>query len=252
VKAHLLPLNILEVNARDNGDGTYAVDYPPDVRGDVDVKIKVNGTYVPNGEYGAEIQDNPLTDEDQKAVTELLPSNAGIFNLLLRDVNPEDREAILAELYRIANGKRLPPVEPQQKPAKESSLPPKVVKPKRDVRRAQANPIKARAEMEEQANVARKEEPTPVQEQKPKSNRPAGGMSVMGSFGVQVAELQKNKYGSKTAEQRGELTEQEGKAEEKEELKPEPTPQKGSFRPPAMGFGNIDMSKVALKKTKDN
>jgi len=74
----------------------------------------------------------------------------------------------------------------------------------------------------------------------------------MGSFGAQVAELQKNRLGSKTAEQRGELAEQEGKAEEKEELKPEPAPQKSSFRPPAMGFGNIDMTKVALKKTKDN
>jgi len=250
VKAHLLPLNILEVEARDNGDGTYAVDYPADVRGDVDVKIKVNGIYVPTGEFGAEIEDNPVPEESQKAVIELLPSNAGLFNMLLRDVNPQDREAILAELYRIANGKRLPPVESQKKPSKDLSLPAKVVKPKRDVRRAQANPIKARAEMEEQGNQARKEEP--AQEQKPKSNRPTGGVSVMGSFGAQVAELQKNKYGTKSAEQRGETNEQEGKAVEKEELKPEPAPQKGSYRPQAMGFGNIDMSKVALKKTKDN
>jgi hypothetical protein len=253
VKAHLLPLNILEVDARDNGDGSYAVDYPPDVRGDVDVKIKVNGKFVPTGEFSADIKDNPVPEETQHAVSELLPSSAGLFNMLLRDVTPEDREAILAELYRIANGKRLPAVETQKKPPKEPSQPAKIVKPKREVRKAQVNPVKARAEKEEQSNEARKEEDTHKEgtEMKPKP-KPAGGFSVMGNFGAQVAELQKNKYGAKTAEQRGESVEQEGKAEEKEELKPEPAPQKGNFRPPAMGFGNIDMSKVALKKTKDN
>jgi len=250
VKAHLLPLNILEVDARDNGDGTYAVDYPPDVRGDVDVKIKVNGKYVPTGQFSADIKDNPVPEETQHAVNELLPETGELFNDLLRDVTPEDREAIIAELYRLANGKRLSPVERKKKPPKEPSLPPKIVKPKREVRKAQVNPIKARADIEEQANEARKEEEEAPKEIKPK--KPQGGMSVMGNFGAQVAELQKNKYGAKTAEQRGELVEQEGKAEEKEELKPEPAPQKGNFRPPAMGFGNIDMSKVALKKTKDN
>jgi len=58
--------------------------------------------------------------------------------------------------------------------------------------------------------------------------------------------------GSRSAEQRGETDEQMGRAEEKEELKHEPAPQKSSVRSPAMGFGNIDMSKIALKKTKDN
>jgi len=116
--------------------------------------------------------------------------------------------------------------------------------------------------MEEQANEARgKEEEAPAtnpesQEatpDKPKQ-KPAGAMGMMGmlNLGAQVAQMQKNKYDAKSAEQRGELAEQEGKAKEVEELKPEPAPQKGTSRPPAMGFGMIDMSKVALKKTKEN
>jgi hypothetical protein len=250
VKAHLLPLTVLEVKARDNGDGTYVVDYPADVRGDVDVKIKVNGKYVPRGEFTAEVEDNPVPEETKQAVAELLPSTGSLFNMLLRDVTPEDREAILAELNRIANGKRLPPVEQQVKPAKEPSLPPKMIKPKREVRKGQMNPIKARAEMEEQSNETRKEEP--FEELKPKPVKSHGGISIMSGFGAQVAELQKNKMGSRSAQQRGETTEQEGKGQEIEELKHEPAPQKSSVRSPAMGFGNIDMSKIALKKTKDN
>jgi len=250
VKAHLLPLSVLEVKARDNGDGSYAVDYPPDVRGDVDVKIKVNGKYVPTGQFSAEVQDNPVPEETQQAVAELLPSTGSLFNVLLRDVTPEDREAIMEELLRIANGKRLPPVEHSVKPSKEPSLLPKVKKPKRDVRKGQMNPIKARAEMEEQANEARKEEP--FEEIKAKPVKPHGGASILGGFGAQVAELQKNKYGGKTSHQKGETDEQEGKGIEKEELKAEAAPSRGAYKGPAMGFGNIDMTKVALKKTKDN
>jgi len=259
VKAHLLPLNLLEVDARDNGDGSYAVEYPPDVRGDVDVKIKVNGKYVPTGEFAAQVQDNPIPEEMQKDVSELLPSNATLFSSLLQDVNPADREAILAELHRLSGGKRLPHVEPQTKPAKEPTQPAKIVKPKREVRKAQANPIKARAEIEEQANEAREKEEAPAPEStdptpEKTKQKPAGAMGMMGmlNLGAQVAQMQKNKFDAKTAEQRGELAEQEGKAKEVEELKPEPAPQKGTSRPPAMGFGMIDMSKVALKKTKEN
>jgi len=61
--------------------------------------------------------------------------------------------------------------------------------------------------------------------------------------------MQKNKLSSKTAAQRGETEEQEGKAEEKEELKPEPAPQKSNQpKGPAYGFGAVDLSKVTLKK----
>jgi hypothetical protein len=253
VRAHLLPLNLLEVDARDNGDGTYAVDYPPDIRGDVDVKIKVNGHYVPTGAFEAQIQENELTEDEQKEVQELLPANAALFNLLLKDVSPADRQALLAELHRLSSGKRLPAVEPQVKPSKEPNQPQKFVKPKREVRKAQANPIKARAEIEEKHNEERKteeENPDSEKQNAPKSSKPQGGVTLLGGFGAQIAEMQKNKMSTKTAAQRGETEEQEGKGQEKEELKPEAAPQKSSqgARPPAYGFGAVDLSKVTLKK----
>jgi len=244
VRAHLLPLFDLEVGAKDNGDGTYDVDYPPHVRGDVQVKVKVNGKYAPVGPFDVAIQDNPVPDDVQQEVSELLPSTSSLFNHLLRDVSPADREAILEGLRQLSKGKRLPPAPaPEPKPAKHPNQQPKFSKPKREARKGQANPIKARAEIEEQGKDRKLEE-------KPKY-KPAGGVSFgFAGLGAQVAQKQKAKNASATAEQRGETQEASGKAEDKVELKPEPAPARGAVRGPGMGVGAFDVAahKAGLKK----
>jgi len=252
VRAHLLPLDHLETDARDNGDGTYAVDYPPHIRGDVQVKVKVNGKHAPTGPFDVVVEDNPVPDDVQQEVSELLPGNGKLFNALLRDVSPADREALLEGLRNLSNGKRLPPAPtPEPKPSKHPNQPPKFSKPKRDVRKAQTrNPVKARAEIEEQGKGTKEEEYKQQEEtgEKPKY-KPVGAVNLgFGALGAQVALRQQARGG--TAAQRGETEEVSGKAVEKEELKPEAAPQKGAARGPAMGFGNIDAAtlKSGLKK----
>jgi len=125
VRAHLLPLTDLEVNAHDNGDGTYRVEYPPNLSGDVDVVIKVNGKVPPTGNFPVQVQDNPVKEETQAQVKELLPGSARVMNRLLTLANDQEREAILAELNRLSKGKRLPPqpdAPKDKKPAKPKAV----------------------------------------------------------------------------------------------------------------------------------
>uniref|UniRef100_A0A6B2KX48 Calponin-homology (CH) domain-containing protein n=1 Tax=Arcella intermedia TaxID=1963864 RepID=A0A6B2KX48_9EUKA len=246
VRAHLLPLDHLEVDATDNGDGTYVVNYPPDLSGDVEVKVKVNGKYTTADPFSVNVQDNPVSEDMQQEVTELLPSTAALINSLLKDVHPSDREAILATLKELSNGKRLAPVEQEVKPKKEKQNLglPKFSKPKRDVRKAQANPIKARLEMEEKALEVKEEEAKTEPQAKTK---PTGAVSLgLGGLGAQIAQQQKMKMAGKNT---GELEEVEGKAEEKVELKAEVAPSRGVKM--QMGVGNIDVRAglAGLKKT---
>jgi len=99
VHAELMPKSKLPpVPARDNGDGTFEVDYPPNCRGLYDVVIKVNGEEAPGGPYEVTIEENPLTEEESEQVDELLPSVANIFKRLLADATPKEREKILAAI----------------------------------------------------------------------------------------------------------------------------------------------------------
>jgi len=107
VLAHLLPLTPLEVNAHDNGDGTYAVDYPPGLRGDVEVKVKVNGKYAPTGPFNVNIEKKPVNKEHKEQAKELLPQTGGILARLLKEATDTERAAILKELERVSGGKRL-------------------------------------------------------------------------------------------------------------------------------------------------
>ena len=47
MEATLLPLDIVSVGARDKGDGSYDLIYPPDFRGEYDVVVKVNDQPAP-------------------------------------------------------------------------------------------------------------------------------------------------------------------------------------------------------------
>jgi len=251
-----LPLTAREVSAKDNGDGTYAVDYPPNIRGDVEVKVKVNGKYAPCGPFQVALEDNPVPEEVQKEVQELLPTTAAIFNSLLRDASPQDRIALLEELKAISKGKRLPPaplLPPITKDTKSGEQ--KIVKPKREVRKGTTNPVKARAEIAEKAVEEKIKEEAKSPEPQPAAGgkyRPAGAIAMpgLGSIGAQAALQQREKRAAQTAGQRGELDEVQGKAMEQEELKPEAAPVKGTTKAPAYGFGafNVEESRSKLKK----
>jgi len=105
VKAYLLPLTPLEVDARDNGDGTYAVDYPPSLRGDVEVSVKVNGKLAPCGPYNVAVEKNPVKKEQKEHAKKLLPKTGVILGRILKEATESERQAILNELSRLSGGK---------------------------------------------------------------------------------------------------------------------------------------------------
>jgi len=99
VIAELLPKTKLPpVKAKPKGDGTFDVYYPPNARGKYDVQVKVNGKET-GGIFEVDVQDNPLTEEQAKAVDQVLPKNvAGTFKRLLGDADNSEREQLLAAL----------------------------------------------------------------------------------------------------------------------------------------------------------
>jgi len=107
VMAELLPKSKLApVKARDKGDGTFEVFYPPHARGKYEVTVKVNGKEAPGGPYDVDVQDNPITPEQAHAVDQLLPSHvAGTFKRLLGDADNEERGQLLAALAALKKSK---------------------------------------------------------------------------------------------------------------------------------------------------
>jgi len=100
VMAELLPKSRLPpVKAKDKGDGTFEVFYPPNARGKYEVTVKVNGKEAPGGPFEVDVDDNPITPDQAKQVDKLLPSNvAGTFKRLLGDADPSERDELLKAL----------------------------------------------------------------------------------------------------------------------------------------------------------
>jgi len=97
VVAELLPKTKLKpVKAKPKGDGTYEIHYPPFARGKYDVVIKVNGSDAPGGPFEVDVDDNPLTPEQEQQVDQILPKNVtGAFKRLLADADNDERAQIL-------------------------------------------------------------------------------------------------------------------------------------------------------------
>jgi len=107
VIAELLPKSKLpHVKARDKGDGTFEIFYPPNARGKYDVTVKVNGQDAPGGPFEVDVDDNPITPEQAQAVDQILPANvAGTFKRLLGDADNDERKHLLAALTALKKSK---------------------------------------------------------------------------------------------------------------------------------------------------
>jgi len=107
VIAELMPKSKLPpVKARDKGDGTFEIFYPPNARGKYDVTVKVNGNEAPGGPFEVDVQDNPITPEQARTVDQLLPANvAGSFKRLLGDADPTERDQLLQAIASLKRQK---------------------------------------------------------------------------------------------------------------------------------------------------
>jgi len=102
VEADLTPkLKISKIKARSNGDGTYEVDYPPNLLpGDYEIDIRVNGQNAPRSPFVGPVQHNPVKSEHSQALKELLPKDASLFERLLLSATDAERDQVIAALRK--------------------------------------------------------------------------------------------------------------------------------------------------------
>jgi len=98
VVAVCTPLSPLCVSARDNGDGSYAIVFPPHAKGKHKVNVKVNGSPAPKGPWEVMVKENPLPEDKKKKVANLMPKSSSVLNRLLSNASEKERDEILAEL----------------------------------------------------------------------------------------------------------------------------------------------------------
>lgn len=100
VEADLTPvLKLAGLKARSDGNGVYAVDYPPNLLpGRYDVDVRVNGAVVPSGPFTADVEPLALSDEHAQAVDEVVPGVASLLKRLLSHTTEAERSAVVAAL----------------------------------------------------------------------------------------------------------------------------------------------------------
>jgi len=103
VEASLLPQDTISVAARDKGDGSYDLIYPPNFRGEYSVVVKVNGQPAPGGPWKVDVQPNPVPPEILEKVRQLVPKNASLWERLLEDATNSERQLLLKELSSLVN-----------------------------------------------------------------------------------------------------------------------------------------------------
>jgi len=89
------------VKARDNGDGTYEIDYPANLKGNYEAVVTVNGNDAPGGPWNIDVEGSDISEEHQAQAQELLPGHA--FLRLLHGASGSEREKILSEIAALAS-----------------------------------------------------------------------------------------------------------------------------------------------------
>jgi len=92
------PISGFAVTAHDNGDGSYAVIYPPNARGKYKVNVSVNGNPAPKGPWEVEVKSNEVKPEVKQQISKILPKSAATLSRLFNHTTDEERSILLAEL----------------------------------------------------------------------------------------------------------------------------------------------------------
>jgi filamin len=104
VEADLTPkIKIPNVKARSNGDGTYEIDYPPNLLpGNYEMDIRVNGQDVPKSPFNANVTLKELSPEQSQALKDIVPEAAATYERMLLNATEAERESIVASLKKLA------------------------------------------------------------------------------------------------------------------------------------------------------
>jgi len=103
VEADLTPkLKISKIKARSNGDGTYEVDYPPNLLpGDYEIDIRVNGQNAPKAPFTGAVQHNAVKPEHAAQLQSVVGADAPLFERLLLSATDAERETIVKALSNL-------------------------------------------------------------------------------------------------------------------------------------------------------
>jgi len=104
VAGEILPLDRLEFSATDKGNGSFDVRYPPNLRGQFEMQILVNG--VDTGvTHAIEVKENPLTPAIEQKLAQasgfLAPENVALLRHLLLNASEEERGLVLTEILAL-------------------------------------------------------------------------------------------------------------------------------------------------------
>ncbi|XP_049847872.1 filamin-C-like [Schistocerca gregaria] len=101
-KAVLEPKNHAEFPFAKDGPVSYTLTYPPDLTGDYDVHIQVDGQEVPGSPWPVNIEKCPLDEQDQQMLKNMLPESADVIISCLEQVDETKRCAIIKELQGLS------------------------------------------------------------------------------------------------------------------------------------------------------
>ena len=89
-----------EIEAVDNGDGTFSVPVPPDARGNLSVVANVNGEEVPAGSLDLQAEEAPVDEETAAIVQSKMPGSSKAFLRALAMLSPKGKNLKLNSEFK--------------------------------------------------------------------------------------------------------------------------------------------------------
>jgi filamin len=95
------------IEAIDNGDGSFTVPYPADAKGKYGMALFCGDESIP-GDFGLDVSETPLTEEESEAITSALPGSGATVANLLKQAPLAEREKFASELNALRSGAPAP------------------------------------------------------------------------------------------------------------------------------------------------
>jgi hypothetical protein len=106
VTCEAVPLTPVHAKATRNEDGTFALRFPGNFKGDYEAKIHVNGSPAPGGPFKGSVKDAPVSNAHKAAIanSQLAPV-ANLFERLLLNATESERARIIGAISGGDHGK---------------------------------------------------------------------------------------------------------------------------------------------------
>jgi len=92
-----------EIEAIDNGDGSFTIPYPADAKGKYGMSVFCGDEPIP-GAFGVDVSETPLKDEETAAINDALPGSGATVAELMKKAPLAEREKFAADLAALKAG----------------------------------------------------------------------------------------------------------------------------------------------------